>query len=408
VIPGSQAGHKALFRVTKRKLKIFLLALTVVLVAGAYALSHPTHDFMEYWAAAHVLVQHKNPYSLLEMLQAEHSYGWKATDPIMFVGPPWALPLVLPLSLFVSYALAWTIWVSVLIAAVAFSSRLLMDIYFGDLRIPEVTDTSFNRCLFAFTFYPILLCFQYAQTSPFILLGLAGFLIFERENRPFAAGALLSLTLIKPQLLFLVWLAVLLRSIQRRQWKTLASVAVVVSVLSMVALMFDPDAFRHYQELAAGPYLKINTSGVVAMIRRGLNTGDISTTYWIQFVPPLLGLLWFAFYWRRHRDNWDWKDRLPVLVTASVLTTAYGWVFDQTVLALPIIALAAAKSREQSRLPWNLVIFYTALNCGLMLLMVVPPLTYLPTPIALAILFFRNSSSRMGPMREAKVLPSEA
>ena len=83
---------------------------------------------------------------------------------------------------------------------------------------------------------------------------------------------------------------------------------------------------------------------------------------------------------------------MPVLVTASVLATAYGWIFDQTVLALPIIALAAAKSREQSRLPWNLVIFYTALNCGLMLLMVVPPLTYLPTPIALAILFFRKSA----------------
>ena len=218
---GQAITSRPSFRFTKQKLKIFLLALAVVLVAGAYALSHPTHDFLEYWAAAHLLIQHKNPYSLVEMVQAEQSFGWKFTDPIMFVGPPWALPLILPLSLFTSYALAWTIWVSVLIATVAFSSRLLMDIYFGELRIPEVTDTSFNRCLFAFTFYPILLCLQYAQTTPFILLGLAGFLFFDSKNRPFAAGVLLSLTLIKPQLLFLVWLAVLLRAIQSRQWKLL-------------------------------------------------------------------------------------------------------------------------------------------------------------------------------------------
>jgi hypothetical protein len=398
--------HRALFRVTKRKLKIFLLALAVVLVAGVYALSHPTHDFLEYWAAAHLLIQHKNPYSLFEMVQAEQSFGWKATDPIMFVGPPWALPLILPLSLFTSYALAWTIWVSVLIAAVAFSSRLLMDIYFGNLRIPELTDTSFNRCLFAFAFYPIILCLQYAQTTPFILLGLAGFLFFDGRNRPFAAGVLLSLTLVKPQLLFLVWLAVLLKSIQRREWKTLASVTLVVSALSVVTLMLDPGTFRNYHELATGPYLKMNTSGMVAMIRRWLSRGDISATYWMQFLAPLLGLLWFVFYWRKHRDNWDWRDRMPVLVTASVLTTAYGWIFDQTVLALPIIALAAVKSREQSRLPWNLVILYTALNCGLMLLMVVPPLTYIPTPIALAVLFFRNSSARPARMEQMKLLPN--
>src|SRR6184192_2323200 len=67
---------------------------------------------------------------------------------------------------------------------VALSSRLLMDVYFDELRIPEISDTAFYRCLFAFTFYPVLLCFKFAQTAPLMLLGLAGFLWFATRNRP--------------------------------------------------------------------------------------------------------------------------------------------------------------------------------------------------------------------------------
>jgi hypothetical protein len=215
-------------------------------------------------------------------------------------------------------------------------------------------------------------------------------LFFDSRRRPIFAGAFLSLTLIKPQLLLLLWIAILLRSLQRRHWKTLASVCASIFTLTVVAGLFDHRVFRHYQELTATPYLQINPSGMLAIVRRLLNRGDITVTYWMQFVLPILGLGWVALYWRKHRNQWRWTEQMPILVTASVLTAAYGWIFDQTILVLPIIALAAATSREQSRLSWNLVIFYTSLNCALMLLMVVPPLTYIPTPLALVAVWFLN------------------
>jgi hypothetical protein len=377
------------------KLKLLLLTCAVLFVAGLYALSRPTHDFLEYWTAAHLLAHHQNPYSLLQVLKAQKMLGWTEHDPLMFVSPPWALTLILPLSLLDSYSFAWVLWVSILIAAVAMASLLLMDIYFGAVRIPEVTDSIFNRCLFAFTFYPVILCLKYAQTTPFALLGLAGFLYFDLNRRPIAAGVLLSLTLIKPQLLFLVWLAVLFRSSQQREWRLLASVCVVLAALTTLAASFDRSLFRHYHQLIDTPYLRLNPSGMIGGVRRCLNRGDITATYWMQFVLPVIGIIWFWFYWRKHRHNWNWAKQLPILVTASVLTSAYGWIFDQTVLALPIIALAAAFSRQHCRLPWNLVLFYTVLNCALMLFMVLPPLTYIPTPIALSVILFvhrRNAS----------------
>ena len=371
----------------KAKTKLFLLVFVVLLIAGLYAISHPTHDFIEYWTAAHFLVQHQNPYSLSDTLQVQKALGWTEKDPLMFVSPPWALPLLLPLGLLNSYSLAWVLWVVILFACIATSSFALMNIYFADLRIPEVTDTTFNRCLFAFTFYPAILCLKYAQTAPFILLGLTGFLHFTRKQRPIVAGLFLSLTMIKPQLSFLVLLAVMVRSLQSREWKVLAAIVTVVAAMTGIALVFDPLAFRHYQELIATPYLQINPSGMVGIIRRGLNRGDITVTYWMQFVLPVLGIAWFAYHWRKCRLDWNWTEQMPVLVTASVLTAAYGWIFDQTILVIPIIALAAATSRERSRLSWNLVIFYTLLNCALMLLMILPPLSYIPTPLALTWMF---------------------
>ena len=379
----------------KRKLGLVLLGSGVALVALIYASSHPMHDFIEYWSAAHLLLDHKNPYSLYEMIQAQKPIGWTDSDPLMFVSPPWALTLILPLGFAGSYTLAWVGWVAVMMAAVALSSKVLMDLYFGDVRIPEVTDTALNRSLFAFTFYPVILCLKFAQTAPLALLGLAGFLYFERKARPLAAGAALSLTLVKPQLLFLVWFAVLFRSLQRREWKVIASAGSVIAILAGIALSFDSQAFRHYHELVRGPYLPINPSGITGIIRRAMMTRiDVARSYWMQFVPPVIGACWFAWYWRRHRREWQWTQRMPALVTASVLTTAYGWIFDQTVLALPIIALASYLAKSHGSIPWNSVVLYTGLNCVVMLLMFDPPLTFIPAPILLSILMARGPQGR--------------
>lgn len=381
---GDNLASMALKHTRVSKLKISVLACAVLLVAGLYALSHPAHDFIEYWTAAHFLANRQNPYSLFDMLQAQKTLGWDEKDPLMFVSPPWAMPLILPLGFATSYSLAWVLWVAALFTCIAISSYLLMNIYFADLRIPEITDTSFNRSLFAFTFYPAILCLKYAQTAPFILIGLTGFLHFESKKRQIFAGTFLALTMIKPQLSLLVMIAVLFRSLQQREWKTLGSMIAVVTAMTAVAIGFDPMIFRHYRELLATPYLQINPSGLLGIVRRWQNHGDITVSYWMQFVLPILGVIWFIRQWRRHRHDWNWTHQVPLIITGSVLTAAYGWIFDQTILVIPIIALAAEVSREHSRLPWNLVMFYTALNCGLMLLMILPPLTYIPTPLALA------------------------
>ena len=367
---------------------VIALVCCVAVVTAIYSLAHPVHDFVEYWSVSHLFIAHENPYSLGEVFQREKGLGFEQTIPIMLLSPPWALPLIAPLGFASSYKLACFALMTALIAAVGVSSKLLMDLYFGDLRIREISDTAFYRGLFAFTFYPVLLCLRYAQTAPFMLLGVAGFLYFESKQRPWLAGVFLSLTLIKPQLFYLVWLALIVRSVHKRQWKSLMGAGLTIALLSVTALWVQPKIFSQYYELTSSPYMQAYASGVMAGFRKLV--GGVGT-FWIQLLPLAAGLIWFARHWRKTGGSWFWQEQLPLLLTVSVLTSAYGWLFDQTLLAVPVIVLAGRAAQQAGTIPRNLVIFYTALNLGLMLAMALPTLNVVVAPASLIYVRWRAS-----------------
>jgi Glycosyltransferase family 87 len=374
---------------TLRSFTIALLALGTMFVIVTYAVSRPLLDFIVYWAASHLFVAHHNPYSLAETFEVQRALGWRGAVPLMFLSPPWVLSAIAPLGFAKSYILAWTVWILILVAAVSFSSRLLMDIYFRDLNVPEISEPNSYRFLFAFTFYPVLLSLRFLQLAPVVLLGVAGFLYYEKRNSPWAAGILLSFSLLKPHLLWLVWIVLLARSYRERQWKTLLSSGAVIAVFSMAPLLWDRRVFEQYWELMTGPFPRIVQSGILAGVRSMLKAKG---TYWLQYLPPVIGAAWIVFYWRKHRANWSWSERMPSLVTASLLTAPYGFAFDQALLILPIIAMAASAARKYGRLPGNLILLYTALNFAVLALAVISsPWVIVPAPFVVAALLLRGS-----------------
>ena len=380
------------FRPWLRAAWISVLCAAVLIVIVGLAFTRPLHDFVEYWTVAHRLVAHQNPYSLNETMQVEKALGWDEPVPLIPLNPPWTLPLFAPLAIFRSYEVAWLIWVVLLGLGIAVASWLLMDTYFGEVRIKEISDTAIYRSLFAFTFYPVLLSLKFAQIDALLLLGIAGFLFFESRSKPLLAGILLSLTLFKPQLVYLVWIAVLLRSVPMRRWQAPVAALSAIALLVALTLVFDSEVMKHYWELASGPYGRIYPSGAIAAVRRMFGGAD---TTWFQLVPIVFGLGWFATCWRNHRNNWDWTERMPPLITASLLTSPWGWLFDQTLLAVPIIALAAHYARRDGKLAGQLVALYTVLNIALLLgAMISSPWSYLPAPIMMAILLFRTRAQQ--------------
>jgi hypothetical protein len=343
----------------------WVAVLCVSFLIVAYAVTTPLNDFVEYWTSAHQLVAGRNPYSLPELFQLQLRLGWRESVPLMNLTPPWAMPLIAPVGLAKSYAIAWLAWVSVLVLALWWSTRLLIDLYSGGRSIFP-SEPRGREPLIAFTFYPAVLCLRYAQITPFMLLGVAGFLWFEQRKRHALGGMCLGLATIKPHLLYLVWLAMLFRLLRKKDWVAATSLGSVAALFTLAATLMRPTVVRDYWALSRSGYAHIWPSALGAILRYPF--GKVGT-FPLQFVAPLAGAIWFVFYWRRRRDDWQWKENMPLLVAISLLTTAYGWAFDQVLLMLPIVAVAARFATAGEKLPRKLIIWYTSINIALFLLL---------------------------------------
>src|SRR5690242_16624694 len=181
-----------LFRVTA----ISILCGASALVVLGYGFSKPLLDFQVYWTAPHLFVSGGNPYSFDDVFAIQKALGSKAPIPIMFLCPPWVLSFLAPLGFLNSYVLGWFLWFTILVASVAIGSKFLMDTYFDDLEIPEISTPRSYRYLFAFTFYPTLYALKCTQLSPLVFLGVAGFLRWHTRERRIIAALFLFLTLL--------------------------------------------------------------------------------------------------------------------------------------------------------------------------------------------------------------------
>ena len=314
---------------------------------------------MEYWAAGKLFVSDQNPYSLEDILRIERTFGWNKPVPLMNLNPPWALPILLPFRFVTSYSLAWFVSVAALSALLARSVRMLLDVYSSGRPIfPQ--ESRWGETVVGFTFYPALLCLKLAQVTTLALLGLAGFLYFERRKQYGSAGLFLVLASIKPQLSYLFWIALLLDCLRPAKWKTLLSLGLGMASLSLITLLIRPTAFTDYLSLSRIGYVKIWPSALGGLLR--IPFGASAQSFPLQFVPPALGVFWLIFYWDRHRARWCWSEQMPLLVTVSLLTAAYGWMFDQVLLLIPIVSIASRLVSAKGKIPASATRLYTLMN----------------------------------------------
>jgi hypothetical protein len=181
-----------------------------------------------------------------------------------------------------------------------------------------------------------------------MLAGLVGFLWCVQRERGFAAGAFLSLTAVKPQLVALVWAPFGLWVLAGRRWKAFSGAATGLVIGSLAALATNPRVFAQYVDLmsSAPPTLTFESPNIATVLRVFSRTAGS----WPQYIPTILGTVGVVWMWYRQRDTWDWRRRLPGLVILSCLLTSYGgWAFDLVVLLVPIVALAALLAQTRRR-----------------------------------------------------------
>jgi hypothetical protein len=311
-----------------------IVGLAVVFLArfqqlGPYGLY--LQDFVEYWSAGHLNASGQNPYDPELMFDLETKLRPDLGEPVMMWNPPWTLALAMPLGLLPCHV-AHLLWLILSLTILLVGSDFLWRFYGG---IPRYRGISW---FIALSFTPTLLVLEMGQITPLILLGLIGFLFFERNGRDSLAGACLTLAAIKPHLIYLVGLGILLWTVERRRWSILLGAGITLLLATAVALVFNPSVLNQYWfSLTHRPPERFYSPTIGTYLRLLLGPEK----FWLQFVPVVLGLGWFAWYWPRWRRAWQWSEQLPVLLLASYLTASYGtWPFDYVVMLIPVMVMA--------------------------------------------------------------------
>jgi Glycosyltransferase family 87 len=301
----------------------------------ALAERRPAIHFVEYWAAGRLQLIGNNPYSADQLFPLQQSVGLTRDHAEMMWNPPWTLLFVMPFAM-LSYPISRMLWLMFHFMLIVFCADRIWRLYGGP------THRYWLAWIVCFTFFPSLDVLLSEQIGTLILLGLVGFLEFERRKQPWRAGPFLVLIAIKPYLAYLFWIALLLWTIKQRYWHFL--LAGVVSVLIAIAapLPFNSAVINQYlyamfnQPFPATPIHQWATPTLGGLLRFFFGPEK----FWLQFVPSIFGTLWFLFYWQKHRSNWDWSKQMPLLILVSLSTGPYGWTFDQVVL-LPAVIQSA-------------------------------------------------------------------
>ncbi len=314
-------------------------------------------DFVEYWSAARVLSAGGDPYDAAQLLPVQRiaTGDPDLTEVVSLWTPPWTLPLYRPFG-FEPFAVARYVWLVLQLLLIAVSVELLWRTYF---RAGSVSDGiapvahasgSVLPHLLAVGFAPVFWTVFFGQNTGILLLGASGFLYFRTREQPYLAGAFAALTALKPHMLAVFGVVLVLDAVTKSGRKTLAAGVAVIAAGAVAAVALNPDIFEQF--LAAlrkprTPEAVPLSEWQVPLLSYHIRLAVDGEAFRVQFVPCLLGCaVAIPYYWLRRR-TWDWRAELPRLVLASAVLAPYGgWMFDLTVLLVPVVAggLAVAKS----------------------------------------------------------------
>jgi glycosyl transferase family 87 len=188
-------------------------------------------DFRAALTAATVIGEGHGPqlYTLPAQQEAENRVvrGYEVGGMIPYAQPPyWALLLVPFVQAGLTLQLVFTVWTLISAAAAGLSLGLLAAGW------PTARNPSWLLMLAATSFFPLITALMIGQSTPLVLLALAGASAALKYDRDELAGGVLALALVQPTLLPVILLGLILG----RRWRVLAGFAVAAFGLVVVIM----------------------------------------------------------------------------------------------------------------------------------------------------------------------------
>jgi hypothetical protein len=282
----------------------------------AYASDHFHNDFTFYYAAAVIGATHGWP-SIYDLgrqqaqLDAMGS-GIGIAQLARYISPPPVAWLALPFTL-LPYPVAYWLWSAFLLAALA-GTWFLAAPGTGRRRLVHVVA--------ALGWVPVIYGLQLGQPGMFVALGVAASYALLRSGRQLESGLALGLIVLKPQLGFLVPVALLVAG----RYRAFAGAAIAIGLLALAsALNVGPQGIATYEQrltFAAG--VAVNRELTLAPY-----VGDLTVTRILQGAIAIWALV-VVFRFRKRSPEWIFA---PAIV-GGLLASPYLHIDDLVMLGL--------------------------------------------------------------------------
>lgn len=335
---------------------IFSLVLLFLFIGSTVALqrqftskSSGATDFYPRWKGSELFWNEGvDPYSMeaSEIIQlnirGRSSEG--SEDQFLFVYPFYTSFLLLPL-VGLTYDWVQAIWMVLLQFALLGSLFLILRLL--EWKMPVwLMASSFIWVIFFYNSARTILLGQFAGL---ILLWVVAALLALKEDRDVLAGALLALTTIKPQMVFLIIPALLIWGLGQKRWRFIGSAALSMGVLLGMSFLFLPSWLTSFvtQVMAYPSYtvtpspVNVITAHFFPALGKPVETGII-----------VLLMLYLLYEWRR-------------LPKVDSRTTEFVWVMGLTlIISNMVVTRTATTNYIVMYIPLFLVLKYVAERWG--------------------------------------------
>lgn len=360
----------------RRRLLVLLLGVLLFAAILTLDLSLVEHmervrggDFFQFWAAGRTILRRADPYdpeAWRTIYEAEGHWRWQ-TDQQVFVYPLWtAFPFV-PLALLpVSGAfLVWTL----MSEALLFVSVVAC---IGALSWPDRGAWLLLMLSSAVAFEPVSLTILFGQLGIALLGLLAGTLFLLSRGHYPQAGALLALTLIKPQLFLLVYPALILIMIVQRRWSFVVAFAATVAALLFSSWSLVPNWVAEWQEyVAPSTAVRLSISptvwGASHSVSVAVQRQDLWLVIGLAASVVVAAILVYERCGRRLAlpNSPALEPEFSLTIIASLLIAPYVLSYDFVLLLLPIVTCLWVAHKLAGSLRWVLAI--SVVGCGIIL-----------------------------------------
>ncbi len=352
---------------------VLLAAFDLYQWVAAFASDHFHNDFTFYFAAARIGLNHgwHSIYDLgLQQAQLDAMRSRIGVAQLArFISPPPVAWLALPFT-FLPYEVAYWLWSALLLVALGGTWYL---------AAPGAGRVRLIHLIAALGWIPVIYALQLGQPGIFVAFGVASSYALLRSGRPFLSGLALGAIVLKPQLAFLVPVALLVGG----RFRAFAGAAVAIGTLALAsAISVGMDGITAYQqrltfaasvavnrELTLAPYIGDLT--VTRVLQVAIAIWALALAYRLRkrsaewlYVPALvggmaaspylhiddfvmLGLAGWLYLRIRERPAWSWAFVLSMFIAIEGITV-WGPVplIAGELAALALLSVSALKHRH--------------------------------------------------------------